>query len=486
MLPPEIEFAQADANDSRRLNRRVRAGELRKLLPRVYTSNLLADDAFLVKKHLHLILARLFPGSLYSHRSALEFGISPQGNLYLTGSQRRVYRWPGVTVRIAAGPPPLPDDHPLYPNLYASSLERACLENLQSSRTVDGERRTVDQAVVEDRLLVHFNTRGEEGLQRFRDRATEIAVSFGWTSELQRLQKIIGALLASQPATILQSPAATALALGEPYDTGRVALFRSLAATLLKQDFPFLPAKTNTPKQYAAFAFFESYFSNYIEGTVFEVEEARSIIQSGSDISNRHADSHDIRGTYHLVADPKEMQQVPANPDMLIHLLQRRHAVLLGGRPDKRPGLLKKRVYRAGDTVFVHPDQVRGTLREGFHLLGSLAHPFARALYLMFLIAEVHPFADGNGRIARVMMNAELSAGGQTKLIIPTVYRTDYLLNLRKLSRQQQAEGYVRMMLRAWQYSHWIEPTNLDDMEDQFRRTNAFRDSDEAALIFPV
>ena len=104
----------------------------------------------------------------------------------------------------------------------------------------------------------------------------------------------------------------------------------------------------------------------------------------------------------------------------------------------------------------------------------------------MFLIAEVHPFADGNGRIARVMMNAELSAGGQTKLIIPTVYRTDYLLNLRKLSRQQQAEGYVRMMLRAWQYSHWIEPTNLDDMEDQFRRTNAFRDSDEAALIFPV
>jgi len=27
---------------------------------------------------------------------------------------------------------------------------------------------------------------------------------------------------------------------------------------------------------------------------------------------------------------------------------------------------------------------------------------------MMFLVSEVHPFLDGNGRIARVMMNAEL------------------------------------------------------------------------------
>ena len=34
---------------------------------------------------------------------------------------------------------------------------------------------------------------------------------------------------------------------------------------------------------------------------------------------------------------------------------------------------------------------------------------------MMFLVAEVHPFADGNGRVARVMMNAELIAGGQQR-----------------------------------------------------------------------
>jgi hypothetical protein len=41
----------------------------------------------------------------------------------------------------------------------------------------------------------------------------------------------------------------------------------------------------------------------------------------------------------------------------------------------------------------------------------ALDHPFKRAAFMLFLISEVHPFIDGNGRVARVMMNAELVAG---------------------------------------------------------------------------
>ena len=35
---------------------------------------------------------------------------------------------------------------------------------------------------------------------------------------------------------------------------------------------------------------------------------------------------------------------------------------------------------------------------------------------MMFLIAEVHPFADGNRRTARIMMNAELAAAGEERI----------------------------------------------------------------------
>ncbi len=40
------------------------------------------------------------------------------------------------------------------------------------------------------------------------------------------------------------------------------------------------------------------------------------------------------------------------------------------------------------------------------------------------------------GRIARVMLNAELVHGKRSRIIIPTVYREDYLLALRALTRQ--------------------------------------------------
>ncbi len=46
---------------------------------------------------------------------------------------------------------------------------------------------------------------------------------------------------------------------------------------------------------------------------------------------------------------------------------------------------------------------------------------------MQFFISDIHPFNDGNGRISRVMMNAELYSQGLTTIIIPNVYRSDYL-----------------------------------------------------------
>jgi len=33
--------------------------------------------------------------------------------------------------------------------------------------------------------------------------------------------------------------------------------------------------------------------------------------------------------------------------------------------------------------------------------------PFKRGFFCMFIVAEIHPFIDGNGRIARMIMNSE-------------------------------------------------------------------------------
>jgi Fic family protein len=125
-----------------------------------------------------------------------------------------------------------------------------------------------------------------------------------------------------------------------------------------------------------------------------------------------------------------------------------------------------------------------GTLKKGFEYYLTLQNPFARAAYIMFVVSEVHPFLDGNGRIARVMMNAELTAQKQSKIIIPTVFREDYMLALKRLTRQSDATAYIRMMLRAWEFSAYIVGEDMDEMQKYLEQSNAFKESDEAQLTF--
>ena len=100
----------------------------------------------------------------------------------------------------------------------------------------------------------------------------------------------------------------------------------------------------------------------------------------------------------------------------------------------------------------------------------------------MFVVSEIHPFLDGNGRMARVMMNAELAKAEQSKIIIPTVYRDDYLGALRKLTRQGDAKTYIRMLTRAHQFSATIVSEDMDEMQALLVQSNAFLEHTEGKL----
>jgi Fic family protein len=154
----------------------------------------------------------------------------------------------------------------------------------------------------------------------------------------------------------------------------------------------------------------------------------------------------------------------------------------MGARASKNPGQFKDKNNRAGETFFVDHTLIKGTLIKGFDFYQALEHPFSRAAYIMFLISDVHPFLDGNGRIARVMMNAELVTQGQTKIIIPTVYRDDYIGVLQRLTRQQDPSAYVRMLLYAQEFSSTIKGDDMDVMEKHLEECNAFKEHDQTKL----
>lgn len=101
---------------------------------------------------------------------------------------------------------------------------------------------------------------------------------------------------------------------------------------------------------------------------------------------------------------------------------------------------------------------------------------------MMFILSEIHPFLDGNGRLARVMMNAELVKEGQSKIMIPTVFRDDYIGTLKKLTKKGDCTPYINMLQRAQEFSATIYGDNMQEMEQTLTASNAFLEHTEGLL----
>jgi hypothetical protein len=72
------------------------------------------------------------------------------------------------------------------------------------------------------------------------------------------------------------------------------------------------------------------------------------------------------------------------------------------------------------------------------------------------------------------MMNAELVKAGQSKIIIPTVFREDYMGALKKFTKQHKCDTYLKMLQRAHEFSANVYSENMDDMQEYLTSCNAF------------
>jgi len=482
----EIIYSSSDKKVRKQIALLENTGKIKKIAPRIFTSNFVDTDEVIIKRNIFSILGNLYPGSLLSHRSAIEFKPTTTGQIFVTYTYTKKIELPGISIRFMEGIGAIEGDNSFSGELFVSQQERAFLENLQSSRKTGTESKTISISELENKLEKIAQVKGEEGLNQIRDNAKVIAEKLGMQKEFEKLNKLISALLSTQPSKILSSPRAIARAFGNPYDQSRIDLFEILFLELKQREFKNVIDKNTSNTAFKNFAFFESYFSNYIEGTRFEVEEAKNIIETDTPMFNRDEDSHDILGTYKLVSSKVEMNITPSKPDEFIAILQYRHRLLMEARKSKMPGVFKDKNNRAGETFFVDFELVKGTLIKGFDYYKALTDPFAKAAYIMFMVSEIHPFLDGNGRIARVMMNAELVKAEQTRIIIPTVYRDDYLGALRRLTRQQDPLAYIKMLQRSQEFSATLNAVSLEELELLLESSNAFKEYDEAKLKIMV
>lgn len=470
------------------LRRAVAEERLRRLAPRLYTSDMQSDPAEIVMNNLWRILGRMIPGATIVDRSAAEDGKVNNGVLYVATDRRHTtLRLPGVAVHVRPHPanPGVTDDLPWPNGLHMSRPARVLVDNLAASRGRAGRApRTLPLPELEDWLARKAEFLDSRRIDRLREEAVELARQMGVAERVDDIDALFERLSGQAQLRLDSGGLFAAVAQGQGWDERRVEMFTRLASGLAELDDPDVPQQLAAGPYNLELPFYESYFSNYIEGTVFLVEEARRIVETQQPPASRPADGHDILGTHRCVADSVGRRTVSEDPDELLFFLRERHASILQGRPEMGPGEWKQENNRVGGYSFVEPHLVQGTLSKGFEMAASVPSGFPRALFMMMMVSEVHPFTDGNGRVSRVMMNAELSAVDEARIVIPSVYRSEYIGSVKRTSSTQAKDisAFVRVMGFAWQWTAAMPWEDRAAAEGQLVATNALSDPDDAPL----
>lgn len=88
-------------------------------------------------------------------------------------------------------------------------------------------------------------------------------------------------------------------------------------------------------------------------------------------------------------------------------------------------------------------EQVRDLMPAYFDLLSSEKSAGVRAVLGHFAFVYIHPYVDGNGRIARFLMNLLMASGGYPWTIVPVTRREEYMSALESASADQNIRSFA-------------------------------------------
>lgn len=443
---PKVVCTSSDSLQRKRIERAAARGELEALGYGIYVSGG-EDPAAALADHWPIVIRHLTDGKGHvSHRTSLHFNpYAPEWFVSWPAKRYRTIALGPKRLRLLAGManPETREISLLGHPGRISTLETALLEVTEKRRGAYASA-TLSREELEEFLLaaapkVDIKALREVAARNDRDAA-----------ELIGIIEAIG----SRDHAQVRSPRLRALFNEKDADQSRVEIFAELAGFLSGLSAEGIEGRawsSNDAGQFDRFCFIAAYFSNYIEGTEFVPEDAAGIVYRGED-HGPAPDQRTLAATYQTylalfttTAPPPAGADYPAFESYLLRL----HRSLSGGNPALHPGEFKTRPNQAGGTRFVEPAKIAPTLLAGWQLSTKIGSPFHRAVFLGFVVSEVHPFTDGNGRAARLLTDAQLLAAGFSGIVVTTRSRDLYLRALRGASRRDSSQGDWRAFLAS-------------------------------------
>jgi len=199
-----------------------------------------------------------------------------------------------------------------------------------------------------------------------------------------------------------------------------------------------------------------TYHSNAIEGSTLTLRETEVILHDGITVGGKTVREHLEAINHKHAIDFVEALARGAEP-LTEHTLRQIHALVLKGIDDEAAGQYRRGQVRISGSEFVplDPVAVPGLMRDFGVWLTTEAQslsPIERAALAHFRLVDIHPFVDGNGRTARLLMNLLLLRDGYPPAIVRREDRLVYYEALDK-AHAGQTEPFVRMMAEAVEHS---------------------------------
>jgi len=185
--------------------------------------------------------------------------------------------------------------------------------------------------------------------------------------------------------------------------------------------------------------------SNALEGNTLTISETKLILEDGLTIGGKP-----LRDTLEAVGHGQAydfMFSLINNDQIGMEDIKSLHRLFYRGIDEANAG-----VWRRGSVLVTGTDHVFPTAGEIEPLIQVLCqwiqkdranmHPVEFAAMLHLKLVTVHPFADGNGRTARLLMNLALIQQGYQLAIIPPVCRAEYNDFIRVYQNKGNAEPF--------------------------------------------
>jgi Fic family protein len=190
-----------------------------------------------------------------------------------------------------------------------------------------------------------------------------------------------------------------------------------------------------------------TYTSNAIEGNTLTLRETAELIEHGITVGGKPLRDHlEAVDHYNAVLWMRELagKTTPLDESTVRELHRR---IVFRSQPEIG-GIYSTLPRRIAGSPVVFPNAVKipGLMKAYGEWLSNAAPEPATSFDAHYRVVAIHPFADGNGRTARLLMNLLLLRGGYPPVAVRPEDRKTYLDTLEQASMREDLKPFQTFM----------------------------------------